>query len=70
MYFIGIIKDAALALKLLAGTLTYLLFSIEIIRTVFFMIPVLSVSLSYSFSEAFKCQSGFSKSTAEGRLFD
>jgi NRAMP (natural resistance-associated macrophage protein)-like metal ion transporter len=69
VYNIDTIKDAALALKPLAGNLAYVLFSIGVIGTGFLIIPVLSASISYIFTEAFNRTSGFSKSPEEARLF-
>jgi NRAMP (natural resistance-associated macrophage protein)-like metal ion transporter len=69
IYNIGSIKDAALALKPLAGNLSYLLFSIGIIGTGFLIIPILSSSISYILTEAFNRKSGLSKSPGEARLF-
>jgi NRAMP (natural resistance-associated macrophage protein)-like metal ion transporter len=66
---IDTIKDAALALKPLAGDLSYLLFSIGIIGTGFLIIPVLSSTISYILTEAFNIQSGLSKSPGEAKLF-
>jgi Mn2+/Fe2+ NRAMP family transporter len=69
IYNINTINEAAIALKPLAGNLSYLLFSIGIIGTGFLIIPVLSVSISYILTEAFKSKSGFSKPPGETRLF-
>ena len=66
---IDTIKDAALALQPLAGNLSYLLFSIGIIGTGFLIIPVLSASISYIFTEAFGRQSGLNKTPGEAKLF-
>lgn len=63
------LKDAALALRPLAGELTYVLFSIGIIGTGFLIIPVLSASVSYILTNAFNLNSGFSKTPGEVRLF-
>jgi NRAMP (natural resistance-associated macrophage protein)-like metal ion transporter len=63
------IRDAAAALKPLAGNLSYLLFSIGIIGTGFLIIPVLSATISYIFMEAFNFKAGLSKKPGEARLF-
>jgi NRAMP (natural resistance-associated macrophage protein)-like metal ion transporter len=69
IYTINTINDAAIALRPLAGNLSYLLFCIGIVGTGFLIIPVLSVSISYILTEAFSRKSGFSKSPGEARLF-
>jgi NRAMP (natural resistance-associated macrophage protein)-like metal ion transporter len=69
IYNIVTIKDAALALKPLAGNLSYVLFSVGIIGTGFLIIPVLSTSISYILTEAFNRTSGLNKSPGEARLF-
>ena len=66
---INTVKEAASALKPLAGNASYILFSIGIISTAFLIIPVLSGSVSYILSEAFKWKSGFNKSFAEAKEF-
>jgi NRAMP (natural resistance-associated macrophage protein)-like metal ion transporter len=66
---INTVKDAASALKPLAGNASYILFSIGIISTAFLIIPVLSGSVSYILSEAFNWKSGFSKSFTEAKHF-
>ena len=69
IYEINTVKDAASALKPLAGNASYILFSIGIISTAFLIIPVLSGSVSYILSEAFNWKSGFNKSFAEAKEF-
>ena len=69
IFNIDTIKDAGVALKPLAGNLSYLLFSVGIIGTGFLIIPVLSASVSYILTEAFNRKSGLDKSPAEARLF-
>ena len=69
IYEISTVKDAASALKPLAGNASYILFSIGIISTAFLIIPVLSGSVSYILSEAFNWKSGFNKSFAEAKEF-
>ena len=66
---IDTIKDAALALKPLAGNLAYILFSVGIIGTGFLIIPVLSASISYIITEAFGRTSGLNNTPGEARLF-
>ncbi len=63
------IGDAAIALKPLAGNLSYLLFSIGIIGTGFLIIPVLSATISYIIMEAFDFKAGLSKKPGEAKLF-
>ena len=69
IFTINSIKDAAIALKPLAGNLSYVLFSVGIIGTGFLIIPVLSSSVSYILTEAFNRQSGLNKSPGEARAF-
>ena len=69
IYEINTVKDAAAALKPLAGKASYVLFSIGIISTAFLIIPVLSGSISYILSEAFDWKSGFNKSFLEAKEF-
>ena len=66
---INSIKDVAIALKPLAGNLSYLLFSIGAIGTGFLIIPVLSATISYIIMEAFNFKSGLSKKPGEAKLF-
>ena len=63
------ISDAALALKPLAGNLSYILFSVGIIGTGFLIIPILSSSISYILTEAFNRKSGLSMLPGEAKLF-
>jgi Mn2+/Fe2+ NRAMP family transporter len=69
IYQINTVKEAAVALKPLAGNVAYILFSIGIISTAFLIIPVLSGSVSYILSEAFNWKSGFNKSFGEAKEF-
>ncbi len=69
VYNINTIKDAALALKPLAGNGSYLLFAAGIIGTGFLIIPVLSTSISYILTESFNRSSGLNKKPGEARLF-
>jgi Mn2+/Fe2+ NRAMP family transporter len=66
---INSIKDAAIALKPLAGDLSYLLFSIGIIGTGFLIIPVLSATISYIIMEAFDFKAGLSKNQGRQNYF-
>jgi NRAMP (natural resistance-associated macrophage protein)-like metal ion transporter len=66
---INSIGDAAVALKPLAGNLSYLLFSIGIIGTGFLIIPVLSATISYIIMEAFDFKAGLSKKPGDAKLF-
>jgi NRAMP (natural resistance-associated macrophage protein)-like metal ion transporter len=66
---INSIGDAAVALKPLAGNLSYLLFSIGIIGTGFLIIPVLSATISYIMMEAFDFKAGLSKKPGDAKLF-
>jgi NRAMP (natural resistance-associated macrophage protein)-like metal ion transporter len=63
------IKDAAIALRPLAGNLSYILFSVGIIGTGFLIIPVLSSSISYILTEAFNLKSGLNKLPNKAKLF-
>ncbi len=66
---INTVEEAALALKPLAGELTYLLFAVGIIGTGLIAIPVLSGSLSYIFAETFGWEQGLNKKFHEARGF-
>ena len=66
---INSVKDAAMALRPLAGNLSYLLFSIGAIGTGFLIIPVLSATISYIIMEAFNFKAGLNKKPGEARLF-
>ncbi|HEY4966834.1 MAG TPA: divalent metal cation transporter, partial [Puia sp.] len=63
------IRDAAAALRPLAGNLSWLLFSVGVIGTGFLIIPVLSVTISYILMEAFDFKAGLSKKPGEAMLF-
>ena len=69
IYKIDSIKDAAIALKPLAGNFSYLIFSLGLIGTGFLIIMVLSTSISYILTEAFNLKSGLSNSPREAKLF-
>jgi Mn2+/Fe2+ NRAMP family transporter len=66
---IDTVEQAALALKPLAGDMTYLLFAIGVIGTGLIAIPVLSGSLSYIFTEIFGWEQGLDKKFHEARGF-
>lgn len=66
---IDTVEQAALALKPLAGDMTYLLFAIGVIGTGLIAIPVLSGSLSYIFTETFGWKQGLDKKFHEAKGF-
>jgi NRAMP (natural resistance-associated macrophage protein)-like metal ion transporter len=66
---INTVQDAAIALKPLAGNVSYLLFSIGVIGTGFLIIPVLATSISYMFAETFGWQKGLNKKITEAKKF-
>ena len=63
------VDQAALALKPLAGKLTYLLFAIGVLGTGMLAIPVLAGSVSYMVSEAFNWEEGLNKKFHEAKGF-
>lgn len=63
------VEQAALALKPLAGNLTYLLFAIGVIGTGLIAIPVLSGSISYIITETFGWEQGLDKKFHEAKGF-
>jgi NRAMP (natural resistance-associated macrophage protein)-like metal ion transporter len=63
------VDQAALALKPLAGKMTYLLFAIGVLGTGMLAIPVLAGSVSYMVSEAFNWQEGLNKKFHEAKGF-
>jgi Mn2+/Fe2+ NRAMP family transporter len=63
------VDQAALALKPLAGDLTYLLFAIGVIGTGLLAIPVLAGSLSYMVSETMNWNEGLNKKFHEAKGF-
>jgi NRAMP (natural resistance-associated macrophage protein)-like metal ion transporter len=63
------VDQAAMALKPLAGDLSYLLFAIGVIGTGLLSIPVLAGSLSYIMSETFDWNMGLDKRFGEARGF-
>ncbi|HRH64989.1 MAG TPA: divalent metal cation transporter [Bacteroidia bacterium] len=66
---IDTVDQAALALKPLAGQLTYLLFALGMLGTGFLAIPVLAGSLSYIISESFGWEEGLNKKFQEAKGF-
>lgn len=63
------VDQAALALKPLAGNMTYLLFAIGVIGTGLLAIPVLAGSLSYMVSETMNWNEGLNKKFHEAKGF-
>jgi NRAMP (natural resistance-associated macrophage protein)-like metal ion transporter len=66
---IDTVEQAAKALEPLAGKLSYYLFAAGVIGTGFLAIPVLSGSLSYIVSEAFRWNSGLDKKYYQAKPF-
>jgi Mn2+/Fe2+ NRAMP family transporter len=63
------VKDAALALKPLAGDFALLLFSLGIIGTGLLTIPILAGCLGYLFAEAFGWERGLDKKVGDAKGF-
>jgi len=63
------VDQAALALRPLAGELTYLLFAVGVLGTGMLAIPVLAGSVSYMVSEAFDLEEGLNKKFHEAKGF-
>ncbi|MCD6011556.1 MAG: divalent metal cation transporter [Flavipsychrobacter sp.] len=63
------VKQAAEALRPLAGDMAYYLFALGVIGTGFLAIPVLAGSVAYIFSEAFGLEVGLNKKYYEARGF-
>ena len=63
------VDQAALALKPLAGKLTYLLFAVGVLGTGMLAIPVLAGSVSYMVSEALNWEEGLNKKFHEAKGF-
>jgi len=63
------VDQAAMALKPLAGELTYLLFAVGVLGTGMLAIPVLAGSVSYMVSEAFNLEEGLNKKFHEAKGF-
>ncbi len=66
---IDTVEQAALALKPLAGNLSYILFAAGIIGTGLLSIPVLAGSLSYILAETFEWKEGLDKKFSEAKGF-
>lgn len=69
MTHIATVKEAAEALKPLAGNLAYLLFALGIIGTGFLALPILAACLGYIFGEAFNWERGIDKRPKEAKRF-
>lgn len=63
------VKDAAEALRPLAGDLSYLLFSVGIIGTGFLAIPVLAGSIAYFLADIFDLKQGMNKEFLMAKKF-
>lgn len=63
------VKEAALALKPLAGEFAHLLFALGIIGTGFLAIPILAGCLGYLFAEAFDWEKGLDKKLNDAKGF-
>lgn len=63
------LRDAAEALKPLAGEYAYMLFSVGIVSSGFLAIPILAGSAAYVLAEVFGWSEGFSKSFAKAKEF-
>ncbi|MDP1881204.1 MAG: Nramp family divalent metal transporter [Parachlamydiaceae bacterium] len=66
---ISTVKEAAEALKPLAGEFAYLLFSLGVLGTGFLAIPVLAGCLGYIFSDVFDWKDGLDKTPKEAKKF-
>lgn len=66
---IDTVEQAAMALKPLAGNMTYLLFATGVIGTGLIAIPVLSGSISYIITETFGWEQGLDKKFHEAKAF-
>lgn len=69
IHSIETIDQAALALKPLAGRLSYLLFAIGVLGTGLLAVPVLAGSLSYMVSETLEWEEGLNKKFHEAKGF-
>lgn len=63
------VKEAALALKPLAGEFAHILFALGIIGTGLLTIPVLAGCVGYLFAEAFNWERGFDKKLGDAKSF-
>ncbi|MCE2833990.1 MAG: NRAMP family divalent metal transporter [bacterium] len=66
---ISTVQEAAMALRPLAGDMSYLLFSVGVIGTGLLSIPVLAGAMSYMVSEAFGWKEGLNKKFHQARGF-
>lgn len=66
---INTVEEAALALKPLAGNMTYALFAIGVIGTGLLAVPVLAGSLSYMVAETFDWEEGLDKKWWQAKKF-
>lgn len=66
---VATVESAALALKPLAGDLSYLLFAFGIIGTGFLAIPVLAGCLSYLLTTVFNWENGLDKPLFKAKIF-
>lgn len=62
-------RDAALALKPIAGNLSFALFSIGLIGSGLIAVPVLAASTAYATAEVFEVPEGLSKGVHHARVF-
>lgn len=69
MQNISTVQEAAMALRPLAGDMSYLLFSVGVIGTGLLSIPVLAGAMSYMVSEAFGWKEGLNKKFHQARGF-
>lgn len=69
LFNINTASDAAMALKPLAGDMTYLLFAVGIIGTGLLAVPVLAGSASYAISESFGWREGLNKKLSQAYGF-
>jgi len=66
---ISTVQEAAMALRPLAGDMSYLLFSVGVIGTGLLSIPVLAGAMSYMVSEAFGWKEGLNRKFHQARGF-
>lgn len=69
VHHIATAKDAAEALRPIAGDLSYYLFTLGILGTGFLAIPVLAGSSAYALAEAFKKEEGLYQTFTHARFF-
>ena len=66
---ISTVQDAAVALRPLAGDMSYLLFTVGVLGTGLLSVPVLAGAMSYMVSEAFGWKEGLNKKFRQARGF-